>query len=177
MSPVHILSQLDPVHTLTSHFLKIHLNIIIPFTLWSLKRSLSLRFPHQNLVYASPLPHTRYMSHPSHYSRCDHPKILGEQYRSLSSSLCSFLHTSLLGQNILLSTLFANTPNLNHPSIWASKFHTHTKQVNIMVLDILTFKFLDSKLQDTGFCRYFSLLPSPYSCTGCGILAPNLIQK
>ena len=44
--------------------------------------------------------------------------ILGEQYRSLSSSLCSFLHSlfnsSLLGPNILLSTLF---------------FHTHIKQL------------------------------------------------
>jgi hypothetical protein len=27
--------------------------------------SLSLRFPHQNPVYASPLPHTCYMPHPS----------------------------------------------------------------------------------------------------------------
>ena len=39
--------------------------------------------------------------------------ILGEQYRPSSSSLCSFLHSpvtsSLLGQNILLSTLFSNT--------------------------------------------------------------------
>jgi len=42
--------------------------------------------------------------------------ILGEEYRSLSSSLCSFLHSpftsSLLGPNILLNTLFSNTLSL-----------------------------------------------------------------
>jgi hypothetical protein len=42
--------------------------------------------------------------------------MLGEQYRSLSSSLCSFLHfsvtSSLLGPNILLNTLFSNTLSL-----------------------------------------------------------------
>ena len=63
---VPILSQLDPVHTPTSHFLKINLNIILPSASGSLKRSLSLRFPHQNPVHASPLPHTRYMSFQSH---------------------------------------------------------------------------------------------------------------
>ena len=40
--------------------------------------------------------------------------ILGEQYRSFSSSLCNLLHSSVtssfLGPNILLNTMFSNTP-------------------------------------------------------------------
>jgi len=42
--------------------------------------------------------------------------ILGEQYRSFSSSLCSCLHyplnSSFLGSNILLNTLYSNTLSL-----------------------------------------------------------------
>src|SRR5215469_14386833 len=52
-----ILSQLHPVST-PSHFLKIHLNTILPSTSGSPQCSLYLRFPHQNLVHTSPLPHT-----------------------------------------------------------------------------------------------------------------------
>jgi len=62
--PVPVLRQLDPVHTPTSHFLKIYLNIIFPPTPGSPKWTLSLRFSHQYPVYASPLPHTRYMPRP-----------------------------------------------------------------------------------------------------------------
>jgi len=56
LQSVPILSHLDPVHNPTSHFLKIHLIIIIsPSTPGYSKWSVS----HQNHVYFSHLPHTR----------------------------------------------------------------------------------------------------------------------
>ena len=62
--PVLILSLLNPAHAPTSHFLMIRLNIILPSMPGSTKRPLSFRFPHQNSVYASPLPHMCYMPRP-----------------------------------------------------------------------------------------------------------------
>ena len=58
----------------TFHFLKIHLNIILPSTPGAPKWSLSFRFLHQNLLSS---PHTRYMLHPPHSSRFDHPNNIG----------------------------------------------------------------------------------------------------
>jgi hypothetical protein len=76
---------------------------------------------------------------------------MGEEYRLLSPSLCSFLHSlvtsSLLGPNILLSTIFANTLNL-HSSIIVSDQVSHPYKTagKIIVLQMLIFVFLDSKL-------------------------------
>ena len=87
-------------------------------------------------------------------------KILGEEYRSLSSSLCSFLHfpvtSSLLGPNILLNTLFLTVwrltthiwvvPHRLHPNV---AFYIFIQQ--IYVLDILnmlyTLRFFFFKMQ------------------------------
>ena len=71
---VPILSQLNPVH---APILKIQLNIIRPSMPESPKWSLSFSFPHQNTVYPSALPHTRYMLHPSHSSRFYYSNNIG----------------------------------------------------------------------------------------------------
>ena len=68
-----ILNQIDSVHTTTSHFLKIHLNIIFPSTSGSSMWPLSLRFSPPKLCIDFSFSHTSYMPRPSHSSRFDHP--------------------------------------------------------------------------------------------------------
>ena len=72
--PVSIPNQINLVHTPTSHFLKIHLNVIFPSKPGSSEWSLSFRLPHHKPVYASLPAHTNYMPRPSHCSLFYHPQ-------------------------------------------------------------------------------------------------------
>jgi hypothetical protein len=81
--PVPILSQITPAPAPPSHFLKIHL-IVLPILLyyppiyaWVFQVALPLRFPHQNPLYTSTVPHTCYMPRLPHSSRFDDPNNSG----------------------------------------------------------------------------------------------------
>ena len=72
--------------------------------------------------------------------------ILGEEYRTLSSSLCSFLHSpvisSLPGPNTLLNTLFSNTLSLcSSLNISDQVSHPYKTTGKIIILYNLIFKF------------------------------------
>jgi len=84
--PVPILSQLDPVHTPTSHYLKIRLNIIPHLRLGLPSGLFPSGFPSKTLytLLFSPISSTC----PVHLILDFITRtILGEEYRSISSSL------------------------------------------------------------------------------------------
>jgi len=72
--------------------------------------------------------------------------LLREEYRSLSSSLCSFLYSpatlSLLRPNILLSNLLSNTLSLcSSLNVSRQVSHPYKRTGKIIVLYIIIFNF------------------------------------
>ena len=188
--PVPILSQINPVHAPTFKILKFHLKIIFPFAPDCPKSPLSIRVPHQNDVFASPVSHTRYMSLQSRSSRFFDRTNLLEKYRSLSFSLCRFstpLYLLPLNPNIPLIILFSDklivrfslnvTDQFSHPLKITGK---------ITVLNILLFIFNkiylpnNNLLQDNSFGRLSRWLPQTKAFL-CGLnfynFFPNLQNK
>ena len=82
--------------------------------------------------------------------------ILGEEYRTLSFSLC-WLYTPLLPclswSQISSSALYSQKPSAYvHTQRERPSFTSRQKTGKIIVLYILTFFFLDRKLEDNRFC-------------------------
>jgi hypothetical protein len=82
---------------------------------------------------------------------------LGEPYRSLSSSLCSFLHphvtSSLLGPHILINTPFSNTPSLRsslNVSYKVSHPYKQYAKLEISISESLNFWIVNSKTKDSA---------------------------
>ena len=94
-----------------------HLNIIIPPIYWvSQVISYPQVSPPKPCVHLCCPPYKLRAPPISSFSILSPRAILGEEYRSLSSSLCSFLHPlvtlTVIGPNTLLNTLFSNTLSL-----------------------------------------------------------------
>ena len=127
-----------------SQFLKIHFSDNLPSMPGYSKWSLSLQvFPPKPCMHLSSPPYVLHAP-PISYLLCFITwTILGEQYRSISSSSCSFLlspvTSSLLGPNIPLSIQFLNAHSLcSCCSVSDQVSHPH-KTTGTIVLYILIF--------------------------------------
>ena len=144
------LSWASPIQSLYTHptswrsilILSAHLRIGLPSGL------LPSGFSTNNLY--TPLSSPIHATCPAHLILLDFISrtILGEEYKSFSSSLCNLLHSpvtsSLLGPNILLNTVFANTLSfLSSRNVSDQVSHPYKTKGKIIILYTLIFKFLD----------------------------------
>jgi len=154
LPPVPILGQPNPVHIPASHLLEIHPNISLGLPIGLFPSGFPTKTLYSSL--SSPIHPTC----PAHLILLDFitRTILGEEYRSFSSLLCSLLHSpitsSLLGPNILLNTIFSYTLSfLSSLNVSDQVSHPYKTTGKIIVLCILIFKFLDSNLEDKRFYK------------------------
>jgi hypothetical protein len=107
---VPILNQFGPVRTPTFYFLKIHLIIILHLRLGLSRCLFPSDFPTKTLL--TPLLSPIRATCPTHLILLDFitRTIWGEEYRSLSFSLCSFLHSPCY--NVPLRSKYSQHPIL-----------------------------------------------------------------
>jgi len=104
--------------------LKIHFNIILPYTPRSPKWSLCLSYPHQNPVYTLPVHLTVLICSPEQYmmSSTDHKAL---RYVVFSCPLLPCPSYAKISSSASYSRTYLAYVS---PSVWETKFHTHTKQ-------------------------------------------------
>ena len=186
-SPVSILRQPNPVHIPTSHLLKIRPNIIHPSTPRSPHWSPSLWFPHQNPIH--PLSSPIRATCPAHLILLDFitRTVLGEEYKSFSSSLCSLLHSagtsSLLGPNILLNTMFSNTlsfpfylnvnDQVSHPYKTTGKIIVVHKYLNSSTLSKVLLSILTLWIRPAFWSRDMTMYLKHFLCAEIVFFSPK----
>jgi len=145
---------MDSIHTSTTHFLEIHLNIILPFHLGLPRGLYPSGFPIKTL-YVSLLSPIHADAPPNSLFSIWLPGQYWVRSMDHCTSLCRFFHSpvplSPLGPNILLSTLFSHTLSLCSSLNVSDQVSRPYTTCKIIVLYILILKFLDSKLEDKRF--------------------------
>ena len=136
-----------------SNFSNIRFNIIVPSMPGSFKWSVSIRVAHENRACTSPLPHMCYMFCPSKSSWFDYPKNIWWgiprnrtcfavfSTRLLPRPSSAQISSSAPIFEIRRSTLLRQCEEPSFTRIYNNK--------QIIVLCILVFTFLDSKLEKT----------------------------
>jgi hypothetical protein len=141
---VRILSQLNPTNPYSIPLICFNITLCTPrSSVWS---------PNQNFVsfYHVLLEHR--------LLRPSRPNMSQSVYNLYSSSLCKILQppvtASLLGPNIILTTLLSNTLHVCCFPNFRDKVHNHTEQ---KTLPPVIFKFSDNTRQDSIFFVPYAL--------------------
>ena len=121
-------ASLNPIHTPISHFLKRTLNYYPPICAWvsQIVSSHPVSPPKHCMCLFS--PHTCYMPHPSHFFWMYHLNNNGWRLHIMKILIMQFSPFPCYLVPLRPDSLFSNTLGQVPPSMWVTKFHTHTKQ-------------------------------------------------